>query len=68
MDPLKRLIERSGVTISFGVKHFVSASFDGAPEEFYEFVIVPDRGVEASQDRSYNFSSLPVWMIHKERP
>ncbi len=59
--PLKRITERGGVAIGFGVKHFCSVSFDDAPQEFYEIVIEPERKPHDAGKESFFFSSLPPW-------
>jgi serine/threonine protein kinase len=59
--PLKRLNEQSGVAIGFGVKHFVQASFDGAPKDFYDLVIQPVERNHRGQGGQYEFASLPPW-------
>ena len=58
--PLKRITEDPGVALGFGVKHFCSVSFEGAPKEFYQVTIEPGRGSDAEKARYY-FSSLPPW-------
>jgi hypothetical protein len=58
--PLKRITEDSGVAIGFGVKHFCSVAFEGAPKEFYQVTIEPGRGNDVEKARYY-FSSLPPW-------
>jgi hypothetical protein len=58
--PLKRITEDSGIALGFGVKHFCSLSFAGAPKEFYQVTIEPGRGTDAEKARYY-FSSLPPW-------
>jgi hypothetical protein len=60
--PLKRITEQPGIAMGFGVKHFCSVSFEGAPKEFYEVTIEPERTKprEGEETRFY-FSSLPPW-------
>ena len=58
--PLKRITEDAGVAIGFGVKHFCSVAFEGAPKEFYQVTIEPGRGNDAEKGRYY-FSSPPPW-------
>ena len=65
--PLKRLAEQDGIAIGFGVKHFVSLSFDGAPKDFYEIVVEPDRRqLAAGLPAAYVISSLPPWWHNDE--
>jgi len=60
--PLKRLTEDSGVALGFGVKHFCSVSFEGAPKPSYRITIEPDRTKQRGNDEpTYLFSSLPSW-------
>ncbi len=59
--PLKRLTETGGVAIGFGAKHFCSVSFDGAPKDFYEVAIEPDRNAHGAGKESFLFSALPPW-------
>ena|GEM_PF-6505276 len=60
--PLKRLAERDGIAMGFGIKHFVSLSFVGAPQDFYEIVIKPDsRKSPEGRPEAYLFGSLPPW-------
>ena len=65
--PLKRITGRAGVAVGFGIKHFCSVSFDGAPKEFYEITIEPDRvDRNSGQPDHYRFSSLPPWWKQEE--
>ena len=48
------------LALGFGVKHFCSVAFEGAPKEFYQVTIEPGRGSDAEKARYY-FSSLPPW-------
>ncbi|HET6250682.1 MAG TPA: M56 family metallopeptidase [Tepidisphaeraceae bacterium] len=64
--PLRRLTEEGGVAIGFGEKHFCSVSFHGAPKDFYEVMIEPDRVQHAAGKEAYFFSSLPPWW--KDKP
>jgi hypothetical protein len=59
--PLKRLAEQDGVAIGFGVKHFVSISFEGAPKDFYDVIVVPERQRSPSHQEAFFFGSLPPW-------
>ncbi|MBS0261777.1 MAG: hypothetical protein JSS02_07455 [Planctomycetes bacterium] len=59
--PLKRLTETGLVAIGFGAKHFCSVSFSGAPTEFYEVTIEPDRTRREADQPLYLFNSLPPW-------
>ena len=65
--PLKRMTETDGVAIGFGVKHFCSVSFAGAPKEFYEVMITPDRTWREGDKTLYLFSSLPPWWKSENR-
>jgi hypothetical protein len=47
--------------MGFGVKHFVQASFEGAPEGFYDLVIKPVGQSTRGVDGPYEFASLPPW-------
>lgn len=65
--PLKRITEDPGIAMGFGVKHFCSVSFDGAPKEFYRVTIEPSRSKpRTSDDTTYYFSSMPPWRDAKE--
>jgi len=59
--PLKRLTEEAGIALGFGVKHFCSVSFEGAPEEFYRITIEPGRTERGTSQDSFFFSELPRW-------
>ncbi|MEQ2007152.1 MAG: protein kinase [Limisphaerales bacterium] len=59
--PLKRLTEDSGIAIGFGVKHFCSVAFEGAPKEFYQVTIEPGRTAAGTSRDAFFFSSLPPW-------
>lgn len=59
--PLKRITEESGIAIGFGVKHFCSVSFEGAPKDFYSITVEPDRSARGTNNESFFFSSLPPW-------
>ena len=59
--PLSSIRPRDGVAIGFGVKHFCSVSFEGAPEEFYDITIEPKRGRSDGRNETFYFSSLPPW-------
>ncbi|MCI0537500.1 MAG: protein kinase [Verrucomicrobiales bacterium] len=65
--PLKRITEDSGVAIGFGVKHFCSVSFDGAPKEFYQVTIEPGRTERGTSQNSFFFGSLPPWWKDSKR-
>ncbi len=65
--PLKRITETGGVAIGFGAKHFCSVSFAGAPKEFYDVVIEPDRTRGEGDKTLYLFSSLPPWWKTDEK-
>ncbi|WP_395745081.1 serine/threonine-protein kinase [Prosthecobacter sp.] len=66
--PLKRLTERSGVALGFGVKHFCDVAFEGAPQSSYVITIEPERrGGTTEQAPAYFFSSLPPWWDEKQR-
>ena len=47
--------------MGFGVKHFCSVAFEGAPKEFYQITIEPGRTKSGTSNDSYFFSSLPPW-------
>jgi serine/threonine-protein kinase len=64
--PLKRITEENGIAIGFGVKHFCSVSFEGAPQDFYSVTIEPDRTADGMTRGSFFFSSLPPWWNEKE--
>ena len=65
--PLKRITGRAGVAVGFGIKHFCSVSFEGAPKEFYEITIEPDRvDRNSGHPDNYRFSSLPPWWKQEE--
>lgn len=65
--PLKRLTERSGVAMGFGVKHFCDVSFEGAPQSSYVITIEPERrNGDAERAAAYFFSSLPPWWDEKQ--
>jgi serine/threonine protein kinase len=66
--PLKRITEAPGVAIGFGVKYFCSVAFDGAPKEYTQITIEPER-FDRSDGRkeSYFFSSLPPWWDSVEK-
>jgi hypothetical protein len=59
--PLIRITEDAGVAIGFGVKHFCSVSFDGAPKDFYRITIEPGRTERRAGKDAFFFSSLPPW-------
>ena len=60
--PLKRITEDSGVAMGFGVKHFCSVAFEGAPKEFYQVTIEPERTKPRNDGEGpFYFSSLPPW-------
>ncbi len=60
--PLKRLTEDPGIAIGFGIKHFCSVSFEGAPKPFYQITIEPDRTKPYHDGEPlFLFSSLPPW-------
>ena len=59
--PLKRITQRDGVAIGFGVKYFCSVSFAGAPKDFYDVTIEPGRTEHGTSQDSFYFSSLPPW-------
>lgn len=59
--PLKLIREQGGVAIGFGVKHFCSVSFEGAPADFYDVTIEPGRGDAGPGREVYFFRSLPPW-------
>lgn len=59
--PLKSIREEAGVALGFGVKHFCSVSFEGAPKEFYQITIEPARTAAGTSQDSFYFSSLPPW-------
>jgi hypothetical protein len=59
---LKRIVEDPGVAIGFGVKHFCSVAFDGAPKEFYQVTLEPDRAKgRDGKGTIFYFSTLPPW-------
>ncbi|MDB6030462.1 MAG: uncharacterized protein JWM16_800 [Verrucomicrobiales bacterium] len=64
--PLKRLTEEAGLALGFGVKHFCSVSFEGAPEEFYRITIEPDRTERGTSHDTFFFSELPPWSKPRE--
>lgn len=65
--PLKRLTERPGFSLGFGVKHFCDVSFEGAPQSSYMIMIEPERkGGSPEQAPVYLFSSLPPWWDEKQ--
>jgi len=66
--PLKRITERDGVAIGFGVKNFCSVSFAGAPKDFYDITIEPNRAEHGTGNNSYFFSSLPPWWPKADVP
>jgi len=67
--PLSRITENSGVAIGFGVKHFCSVSFDGAPKDFYTITIEPSRTGRGPAKESYFFSTLPPsWKPAEKKP
>ncbi|MBI1839756.1 MAG: hypothetical protein HYR88_02750 [Verrucomicrobia bacterium] len=59
--PLKRITEDPGIALGFGVKHFCSVSFEGAPNDFYQITIEPGRTEQGTSQDSFFFSSLPPW-------
>jgi len=59
--PLTRITEDSGIALGFGVKHFCTVSFEGAPEAFYNITIEPGRTQSGTSTDLYFFSSLPPW-------
>ena len=59
--PLKSIREESGVALGFGVKHFCSVAFEGAPKEFYQITIEPARTAAGTSQDLFYFSSLPPW-------
>jgi hypothetical protein len=65
--PLKRITEGDGVAIGFGAKYFCSVSFTGAPKEFYQVTIAPDRTRGEGDKPLYVFSSLPPWWKSENR-
>lgn len=65
--PLKSIREESGVAIGFGIKHFCSVSFEGAPKEFYQITIEPKRDGNTIRNNAYLFSSLPPWWGQEQR-
>jgi serine/threonine protein kinase/WD40 repeat protein len=66
--PLKRITEQGGVAIGFGVKHFCSVSFAGAPKDFYGITIEPGRTEHGTSQDSFYFSSLPPWWPKADVP
>ena len=59
--PLSRITEDSGVAIGFGVKHFCTVAFDGAPKDFYTITVEPDRAKSGMNQHSFSISTLPPW-------
>jgi serine/threonine protein kinase len=59
--PLKSIREEAGVALGFGVKHFCSLAFEGAPQELYEITVEPGRTANGTSQDTFFFSSLPPW-------
>ncbi len=59
--PLKSIREEAGIALGFGVKHFCSVAFEGAPKEFYQITIEPGRTAAGTSQDTFYFSSLPPW-------
>jgi Bacterial type II/III secretion system short domain len=59
--PLKSIREEPGMAVGFGVKHFCSVSFEGAPEASYRITIEPGRTRSGTSTDKHFFSSLPPW-------
>ncbi len=59
--PLTRLAEQPEVAGGIYRKHLVRATFEGAPEDFYDLMIQPVRQTAKDADGAYEFASLPPW-------
>jgi hypothetical protein len=59
--PLRRLTLSSGISMGFGIRHYVNASFDGAPKEFVDIALFEEGERDAQGHRPLRVDSRPPW-------